>query len=396
VPRPPKPNAADAGDRPFIPAGVDATSWLGFEQRIQERRFRSLIDTIIAAIAAGDAVNARVALEEARELSPSSPQVASLASAVGALPLAVSTGAASSFAWSRAAGAVTLLLFGVGLLTGLDFVRSDGRQPVTSDMLIAAPMPGVHVNAVDPDTELVLAERAAPLPVMAAGAHEPEPRIVGTAGTMVTTEPAVAAVAVRPLTPVPRTSTIPAGAEDPGGVPVGETPDDFVAPRVHEVATYVGPAASASASGVRGREAVGTPAPGISGAETASAGAATVSAPVVSRVDESRVAQVLNQYARAYGRLDAGAARAVWPSVDERALARAFAGLESQDVEFDACSIDVRGATANASCRGRASYVGKIGSREPRTETRQWQFELRRDGDAWMIESAEAHRGTAF
>jgi hypothetical protein len=113
------------------------------------------------------------------------------------------------------------------------------------------------------------------------------------------------------------------------------------------------------------------------------------------RADEPGVKQALNQYARAYGRLDAGAARAVWPTVDERALARAFAGLESQDVSFDNCDIEVRGATANASCRGQASYVGKIGAREPRTEARQWRFELRRDGDAWKIESAEARRVTA-
>ena len=82
----------------------------------------------------------------------------------------------------------------------------------------------------------------------------------------------------------------------------------------------------------------------------------------------------------------------MWPTVNERALARAFAGLTSQDVAFDDCEIDVRGARANASCRGRASYVGKIGSGEQRTESRTWRFELRRDGDAWKIENAEARR----
>jgi hypothetical protein len=108
--------------------------------------------------------------------------------------------------------------------------------------------------------------------------------------------------------------------------------------------------------------------------------------------EESRVAAVLNQYARAYARLDAGAARAVWPSVDERALARAFAGLASQDLAFDDCSIDVQGATANASCRGTAKYVGKIGNRQPRIEPRVWRFELHRDGEAWKIANAIASR----
>lgn len=109
-------------------------------------------------------------------------------------------------------------------------------------------------------------------------------------------------------------------------------------------------------------------------------------------VDETGVAAVLTQYARAYGQLDAGAARAVWPSVDEQALARAFAGLTSQDVAFDDCRIDVQGATANASCRGTASYVGKVGDGAPRTEAQTWRFELRRDGEAWKIENAEARR----
>jgi hypothetical protein len=111
---------------------------------------------------------------------------------------------------------------------------------------------------------------------------------------------------------------------------------------------------------------------------------------VTPRSDNTRVAQVLNQYARACERLDPTAARAVWPTVDERALTRAFASLESQDVSFDRCDIDVKGNVASASCRGTASYVGKIGNRQPRTEARQWNFELKLHGDDWKIEKAQA------
>jgi hypothetical protein len=113
---------------------------------------------------------------------------------------------------------------------------------------------------------------------------------------------------------------------------------------------------------------------------------------VAPRSDNSRVAQVLNQYARAFDRLDPGAARAVWPTVDERALARAFASLESQDVSFSYCDIDIKGAQASASCRGTASYVGKVGNRQARTEPRQWNFELKLHGDDWKIEKAVASR----
>lgn len=112
-------------------------------------------------------------------------------------------------------------------------------------------------------------------------------------------------------------------------------------------------------------------------------------------VDESRVADVLRQYARAYGDLDASAARDIWPSVDQRALARAFDSLRSQQLSLQDCRIDVHGATANASCRGQAQYVGKVGSGEPRIEPRTWRFELRREGEAWKIAHAEARRPTS-
>jgi hypothetical protein len=109
-------------------------------------------------------------------------------------------------------------------------------------------------------------------------------------------------------------------------------------------------------------------------------------------VEEGRVTAALDQYARAYGRLDASAARAVWPSVNERALSNAFAGLASQALDFKDCSIDVRGSAAHAVCRGTASYVPRVGSDRPRIEPRTWRFELRRDGDAWTIADAVAQR----
>jgi hypothetical protein len=111
--------------------------------------------------------------------------------------------------------------------------------------------------------------------------------------------------------------------------------------------------------------------------------------------DQSQVADVLRQYARAYEALDANAARDVWPSVDRRALARAFENLRSQQLSLQDCEIDVRGATANASCRGQAQYVGKVGGGEPRIEPRTWRFELRREGEAWKIANAEARRPTS-
>jgi hypothetical protein len=82
-------------------------------------------------------------------------------------------------------------------------------------------------------------------------------------------------------------------------------------------------------------------------------------------------------------------AHAVYPVLDEAALANAFGTLRSQTFEFESCSVDVRGESARAICRGSARYVPNIGSRAPRTERRIWTFTLAKaaDGD-WKIASA--------
>jgi len=54
---------------------------------------------------------------------------------------------------------------------------------------------------------------------------------------------------------------------------------------------------------------------------------------------EQDVRKVIERYRDAYERLDAAAARAVWPGVDEAALTRAFDGLTSQRIEFERCDI---------------------------------------------------------
>ena len=74
------------------------------------------------------------------------------------------------------------------------------------------------------------------------------------------------------------------------------------------------------------------------------------------------------------------------------ALARAFDGLESQTLTFDACDVRVRGDLATATCQGSARYVPKIGSREPRVEPRVWNFTLHKGGGDWTIDSARAQR----
>ncbi len=107
-------------------------------------------------------------------------------------------------------------------------------------------------------------------------------------------------------------------------------------------------------------------------------------------VESGAVQSVLNQYRRAFSALDVRDARAVWPSVDAKALARAFDQLKEQDVEFDNCQLSITGVQATAFCSGTARYVPKIGSRSARVDTHRWKFNLRKVDDGWLIETVDS------
>jgi hypothetical protein len=115
--------------------------------------------------------------------------------------------------------------------------------------------------------------------------------------------------------------------------------------------------------------------------------AITNPAPAVVNVEQD-VRKVIERYRDAYERLDAKAARAIWPGVDEAALARAFDGLTSQRIEFERCDIWRDAQAAFATCAGRASYVPKVG-RAQNDVPRSWHFRFRRRPVGWTIESAE-------
>jgi hypothetical protein len=136
---------------------------------------------------------------------------------------------------------------------------------------------------------------------------------------------------------------------------------------------------------------VSAPSPGPGDNAPVSAEAPQTFVPSSPAPDESAEASsiraVLDRYRQSFNNLDAGAARAVWPNVDEKTLQRAFSQLSRQSVVFNSCNVDVSGTRAMASCSGRVEYVPKVGSRTPRDETRHWNFTLRRAERNWMIDS---------
>ncbi len=106
--------------------------------------------------------------------------------------------------------------------------------------------------------------------------------------------------------------------------------------------------------------------------------------------EETAVLDAVEEYAQALEQFDVNAAAALWPSVDRRALSRAFASLKSQNVMFDDCDVAFAAATATARCHGTAHYVAKVGPSSPRTGRYEWLFKMRKRDDAWKIEGLSA------
>jgi hypothetical protein len=135
------------------------------------------------------------------------------------------------------------------------------------------------------------------------------------------------------------------------------------------------------------------PAPPAAAAARPPAVAPAAAAIVPTRPDDIQMVRgVLERYRAAYQDLSAERARAIWPDVNEAALQRAFQALESQKLTFDACDVQLRGSSATATCHGTTQYVPKVGSRDPRLESRVWNFTLQKTGEAWQIESARTQR----
>lgn len=100
------------------------------------------------------------------------------------------------------------------------------------------------------------------------------------------------------------------------------------------------------------------------------------------------VLEVLNRYTRSFETMDVWATKAVYPSVDDRALQKAYRALDSQQVRLSNCGVSIDGPDANARCRGSATYRQKVGSRTVHLNDLEWMFTLSRDDAGWQIVNA--------
>jgi hypothetical protein len=233
--------------------------------------------------------------------------------------------------------------------------------------------------AVQPPSRLPVA----PTPSPVRAATEPS---VTTPSSRPTETPTASTVREAVNLPVDRTQAE-APAASPSAPPPAINPPAMPAPE-SVVAGAAPPAVSPS-----------PPAPAVvnppvsapaSAAETPASSPAAAAIPSSTRAaDIQAVERVLGRYRAAYERLDAAAARSVWPKVNSSALERAFAQLEQQGMSFDRCEIGIYGALAQASCSGTSRYVPRTGSKTPRVDRRQWTFRLRKGTEDWTIDSVE-------
>ncbi len=371
-----------AGDKPardrLIPPGASATGWLAFEDRVQQRRAQARLEAARSAIADGRLDDAAAALDEARMLLGDTAEVVELLGAVAAArttePIAAAHWAETRRYLVRLTGAAALLCLGLLAARTSDWLRPrltsrpiavEAVLPPSSSSPAASPLPVARPPAAGADLSATVASPT--------GVATP----IGTAGRLEPARPRIDARRPAPARPLP---VLPRRTEP---VADGEVTDEYV---------FSGrPNATASGSRVQldqVRSAVmRPPTPAAVPASEASNGGLRIPDSA-----EQDIRDALQQYRQAYTSLDAHAARAVWPSLDEQALARAFQSLSAQKIVFEGCDVDVRGVRATADCRGEASYVRKVGNRDPQTEARQWRFELAQSNGAWRIAKVEASR----
>ena len=359
------PVAAQQAEAPPQPAErplVSQEGYARFEQRARRRRVDRRIEAARTAIERKRLKQAAAALDEVIELDPNLPELSELTAQFDLLRRSML--ATRRGPW-LAAGAVF-----VGTVFCASWLQQDSSPLFSRPMIATAPLFAAPTVTISPD-------------MLTAGT-------TGTADTLPNVADAPGIVHAAAATPAP--------------APVEEA-------RIAPPVAIVRPPAEPPAEPLRAPLAVTMPVPpppivpparplqeSTVGEVVAAMAPRAIAAPapVPSRVeavdDRALVQQTLQRYRSAYEGLDAQSAHAVWPAVNQVALARAFNGLESQSLTFDACDVRVRGEAATATCQGSARYVPKVGNREPRIEPRVWNFTLRKSGADWKIDSARADR----
>ena len=395
------------------PETPNHAGWATFEARVRARRLAACVVRADNLIDSGRLDEARETLLEAKLLAPDAPEIVELEQKMAARPSpgAVLLAAPDTFPivterieppreWPRVLAAVAVVLM-VFFAIGYGAVKFRHRFPLpeflaTEDVTPAPDTPAERASEsrVAIRTPEVAPPPAPPVappaPVLAAEPTEAqrEPAITPER-TQLAEAPSQPARTAPPATPA-ATIGRSRGLLLPPAASGNQAPTQSPAQVESAAIPQVRPLAE-------GRPVEAVALEMTSPTPTATTGAqpmATLDAPVPapppagggeSRHDESlRIRAVLLRYENAYNRLDAKAARAVWPGVNEPALNRAFSGLVSQRVSLGLCDITVFGDIAGASCAGKARWEPKVGG-GLQTADRYWSFQLTKGAEGWNI-----------
>jgi len=347
-----------------MPAG-----YVKFEQRARRRRVDRRIDAAREAIERRRIRAAAAALDEVIDLDPNQPELAELTARFDELRR--QTVAPHRGPWVFAVAVFAAAMFGASWIQDAS-PRILSRQMVWAAPLVAEIAPAFTIAqrlavAIDPPAEPAPEPATSNLPSRLRAPDSPAPAPAPPA----VVRAAVPAPAIRAATTV----------DAPPAV------DALNVARATREASATAPIPPPTPAPVRAVVTTPAPTPAPAPAST------TAAAPTADATDDGGlVRRALQRYRHAYEGLDARSAQEVWPAVNQTALARAFDGLQSQSLTFDACDVNLRGEAATATCRGSARYVPKVGSRDPRVESLVWNFKLHKTGSDWLIDSARAER----
>lgn len=355
---------------------------------MRQRRFVRCIQRAEAALAAGHLEDARSAIEEARQLQHDSAELSSLEQRLGALSaMAADANAApaqpeavaSPPSPSRKYKTLVTMAAGLAVLAGggaIGGVYWNAPRSAGNTTLAAPVAPHVEIQRIATTGVATVEHVLDRLRVVheTITARQTAPRLL-VAEPLLPSYPGPPIAAPEPqLEPEPVMQAVNRSEPPPPAEPRTELRLEPVVPSTAPLdppGRTVDPVTPPAVPAVRS-----TPPP------------AATEAPVAAQ-DETVVRAVLRRYETAYSNLDADAASVVWPGVNRGALARAFDGLASQQVSLGSCDVTVNGPAARATCSGSATWQPKVGG-GVRTEARRWNFDLRKNGEAWRIERAVA------
>ena len=197
------------------------------------------------------------------------------------------------------------------------------------------------------------------------------------------------AATTAPAVPTPTPATLPRAGESNAASaqvapPAASTPPPVAAaPVASRVEAPPPPPAPVAASAPARDTNVATPAPPPAATPDNGSAARESAAARSTASDEQSIRGVLQAYADAYSRLDAGAVQRVYPSTDVAGLQRSFARMRSQRVQIANARIQVNGATATVNLVWQTVFELSAGGAN--RSAPQTTLTLQRSGDTWLI-----------